>query len=151
MKQNKKRFDNAIKMARAFRQKLDIIGVEKLVFDERLRIAGTIDFLGRSRKDGTYIMIDHKSNEKIENTNQYKKFCLAPISHIPDNSFSHYALQQSLYAYLLKFSGYIEKDSKIRLFLNHVLPEKAELIELPNYEAEIKDIIIDHLVRTANS
>ena len=30
------RFNNAIKMAKAFRQKLDIIGVEKLVFDDRL-------------------------------------------------------------------------------------------------------------------
>ena len=44
------RFNNAIKMAKAFRQKLDIIGVEKLVFDDRLQIAGTIDLLGKSRK-----------------------------------------------------------------------------------------------------
>jgi len=49
-------------MSRKIKDRLDIIGVEKIVFDEQLQLAGTIDFLGKSKKDGTYIIIDHKSN-----------------------------------------------------------------------------------------
>ena len=86
------RFNNAIKMAKAFRQKLDIIGVEKLVFDDRLQIAGTIDLLGKSRKNGNYLVLDWKSNASIEQDNKYNKFGLDPIRHIPDTAFYHYSL-----------------------------------------------------------
>lgn len=67
----KKRFDNAIAMSRKIKQRLDILGIEKIVFDHELGIAGTIDFLGRSKKDGTYIIIDHKSNAEIDVENKY--------------------------------------------------------------------------------
>ena len=142
------RFNNAIKMAKAFRQKLDIIGVEKLVFDDRLQIAGTIDLLGKSRKlQNTYVIIDHKSNQKISNDNKYKKFALDPISHVPDTNFHHYGLQLNTYAYILKFGGYVPKDAKFKFFLNHVTPEAAKLIELPDMQSEVKDIVIDFLLK----
>lgn len=142
-----KTFPNAVKMAQKLRQSIDIIGVEKLVFDDRLQIAGTIDLLGKSRKNGDYLIIDHKTNEKIEQFNTFKKFCLEPISHIADISYYHYALQLSLYQYLLKFGGYIPKDAKVRLFLNHITTEGTKLIELPSLQSEIKDVIIDFLMR----
>jgi len=74
-----KTFPNAINMAKKLKQTIDILGVEKLVFDDRLQIAGTIDLLGKSRKNDDYLIIDHKTNEKIEKDNSYNKFCLEPI------------------------------------------------------------------------
>jgi len=142
-----KRFDNAIKMAKAFRQRLDIIGVEKLVFDDRLQIAGTIDLLAKSRKNGNFLILDWKSNEKIEQYNVFNKFCLNPISHIPDISYHHYALQLSLYQYLLKFGGYIPKEANVQRAIIHVTKDAAKIHELPDYTNEIKDIIIDFLSR----
>ena len=83
-----KRFENGKKLATKLRNTIDILGVEKIVFSHRLPtpIAGTIDLFGRSRKDGTYLILDWKTNKEIEKTNKYKKFCLAPIQHIPDTS-----------------------------------------------------------------
>lgn len=142
------RFNNAIKMANAFRQRLDILGVEKIVFDPDLRIAGTIDLFARSRKNGNYVIIDHKSNAEIERTNKYKKYCLDPISHLDDTSFIHYGLQLNLYSYLLKKNKYVPSTAKFQYFLNHVTPDKAELIELPDLQTEIRDMLIDYLVST---
>ena len=145
----KARFANGIKMAKAFRVKLDILGVEKIVFDPELKIAGTIDLFAQSRKDKSYVIIDHKTNAEIEraNDNPYNKFCLAPVEHLPDTSFYHYALQLNLYAYLLKRNKYVPKDSKFKFYLDHVTADKADLIELPALESDIKEMIISHLMK----
>lgn len=140
-------FKQAIKMATAFRSRLNILGVEKIVFDPGLRISGTIDLFGQSRKDGTYIIIDHKTNASIDTENKYNKFALDPISHVPDLNFYHYALQLNLYEYLLKFGSYVPKDAKFKLFLNHLTETSAKLIELPDMQSEIREMLIDHLIR----
>ena len=145
-----KAFANATKIATAFRQKMDILGVEKIIFSPELQLAGTIDLFGRSRKDGTYLIIDHKTNQKIETENKYNKFCNSPIEHVPDLSFHHYSLQLNLYAYLLRYGKYVLPNAKFKFYLNHITEEKFELIELPDMQNEIKDLMIDYLQRKIN-
>lgn len=143
-----KRFKNAIDIGQKIYSRLSILGVEKIVFSDRLRIAGTIDLFAQSRNSGDYIIIDHKTNAEIaaEGENQYNKFCLAPIDHLPDTNFYHYAAQLNLYEFLLKYEGYVPKESQFKLFLNHVTKDKAELIKLPDLQSEVKDMIIDYLI-----
>lgn len=143
----KLRLTNAVNIAKKLKDRLDILGVEKIVFDQKLKIAGTIDLFAKSKKDDTYYIIDHKTNKKIERENIYNRYCLDPISYIPDNSFYHYALQLNLYCYLLKFGHYVSRDAKFKFFLNHVTSEGVNLIELPNYQTVIKDLIISHLLK----
>lgn len=137
-------FKNAVIMATKFRKQLDILGVEKIVFSPELEIAGTIDLFARSRKDGSYIIIDHKTNKSIDRENKWGNFALEPIEHVPDINYYHYSLQLGLYQYLLQREGYVPKRSKFKLFLNHLTEEKAELIELPDMQLEIRDIVIAH-------
>lgn len=89
-----KRFENGMAMAKKIMGVAEIVGVEKIVFDYELGIAGTIDLLARSKKDGTWLVIDHKTNAEIpeRNENQWNKFGLGPVSHVPDTAFWHYAL-----------------------------------------------------------
>ena len=141
-----KMFANAISMAKRFYNQLDIIGVEKIVFSPSLKIAGTIDLLARSKKDGCYLLIDHKSNKTIDLEDKWNKFALKPIEHLHDVNGTHYSLQLSLYEYLLKHEGYVSKDAKFKRILNHITEEKAELIALPDMQDEIKDMLIEHLV-----
>jgi hypothetical protein len=142
-----KRFDNAIKAATQFRNKLDILGVEKIVFSHTLKIAGTIDLFAKSKTNNNlYYIIDHKTNEKIEQDNKYNKYCLEPITHIADISYMHYALQLNLYEYLLKREGYVPKSAEFKLILNHVTPEFSKLIQLPNLQTEIRDMIIEYIL-----
>ncbi len=144
-------FKHAINMARKFRQQLDILGVEKIVFSPELRIAGTIDLFARSRKTGDFVIIDHKTNQTIDTENKWSNFALPPIEHIPDINFWHYAGQLNLYQYLLQREGYVPKHSKFRLFLNHLTESGANLIELPDMQLEIRDIIVEHLLKMVKS
>ena len=139
-------FSNAMKMAKRFYSQLDILGVEKIVFSPTLRIAGTIDLFARSRKNGNYILCDHKTNKSIDKEDKWNKFALKPIEHLHDINFNSYSLQLNLYQYLLKHEGYVPKDSKFTMFLNHITEEGAEIIQLPDMQNEIKDMIIDYLV-----
>lgn len=141
-------FKNAITMSRKIKERLDIIGIEQIVFSHKLQIAGTIDLLAKSKKDDTYFIIDHKTNASIDTENKYNNFALDPISHVADLNFWHYALQLNLYQYLLKFGNYVKKDTPFKMYLNHITEEKAKLIELPDMQSEIKDMIIDYLVKT---
>lgn len=139
-------FKNAVNMAKKFYSQLDILGVEKIVFSPDLRIAGTIDLLARSRKDGCYLLIDHKTNKSIDLEDKWNKFALKPIEHLHDINGTHYSLQLNLYEYLLKREGYVPKDAKFKRVLNHITDFTAKLIQLPDMQNEIKDMMIEHLV-----
>lgn len=134
--------DHAIKMAKRFYAGFNILGVEKIVFSPSLRIAGTIDLFARSKKDGTYVIIDHKTNKSIDLEDRWNKFALPPIDHLHDINFVTYGLQLNLYEYLLKHEGYIPKDAKFKLFLNHITEDSAKLILIPDYQMEIRDMFI---------
>lgn len=145
--EERRRFHNAISMSKKIKERVDIVGIEMIVFDVDLALAGTIDFFGRSKKDGTYVIIDHKTNKDLGIDNKYKKFAFDPISHIPDTGFGHYLCQLNLYQYLLKYGQYVPKDAKFKMYLNHITPETAELIEVPNDQEAIKDMMIEYLLK----
>lgn len=140
----RKTFEVTKQIAERFRTELDILGVEKIVFNPYLPIpiAGTIDLFAKSRKDNNYLILDWKTNKKITVDNPYNKFCLAPISHLPDNEFYHYALQTSLYQYLLKFGKYVPENAKFKRAIIHLTENGYKIYQLPDLTSEIKDLII---------
>lgn len=144
-------FKHAVNMARKFRQQLDILGVEKIVFSPDLEIAGTIDLFARSKKTGDWLIVDHKTNQTIDTENKWNSFALEPIEHVPNINFYTYSLQLNLYQYLLQREGYVPRHSKFRLFLNHLTESGAKLIELPDMQLEIRDIIVEHLLKKIKS
>ena len=145
-------FKHAVNIATKFRNQLDILGVEKIVFSPELAIAGTIDLLARSRKDGSIIIIDHKTNEEITSENKWGNFGLGPLQDVPDNQFYHYAIQTNLYQYLLWREGYVKRDSKFKRILNHLTVDGAKMIEIPDMQPEVREMILDfELKRFKNS
>ena len=136
-------FNRAKSFATKFKKELDILGVEQIVFDYRLRIAGTIDLLARSKKDGTILILDWKTNDTIKRENSFEK-CLYPINHLDNCNFYHYALQLSLYQYLLIFGGYYPKNTKFKRVLIHINAVEVEVIQVPDLTSEIKDMTIDY-------
>lgn len=86
------RFKHASAIARKLKDRLEIVGVELIVFDVELALAGTIDLLGKSKRDGTYVIIDHKTNADLQLDNKFNSFALPPIEHIPDTAFGHYQM-----------------------------------------------------------
>ena len=137
-------FNRAKAFATKFKNELDILGVEQIVFDHRLKLAGTIDLLARSKKDGSILVLDWKTNQTIQTKNNFEK-CLFPIDHLDNCNFYHYALQLSLYQFLLTYGGYYPKDTKFKRALIHINTECADVIQVPDLTSEIKDMVICNL------
>lgn len=139
-------FNKAKAFATKFKNELDILGVEQIVFDHRLKIAGTIDLLARSKKDGSVLVLDWKTNSEIKRENDFEK-CLAPVDHLDNCNFWHYGMQLNLYQFLLVFGGYYPKDTKFKRAIIHINAETAEIMQLPDLQSEIKDMMIANLLQ----
>lgn len=140
-------FKFTIPFVEAVKRKFYIVKPEMVVFDHRLKIAGTIDLLARSRDQvNQYYIFDWKTNESIPRENKYGDKGLGPISHLDDCAYTHYMLQLNLYEYLLKFGGYIPRDSLVKKALFWIGPRKPQTIHIEDAQDLIRDIIIDFLV-----
>lgn len=111
------------------------------IYDEEHRIAGTIDLL--EKRDGQYRMYDWKRSSKlIGRRGEVIKECrfgqkaFTPIAHIDNTSYFHYALQQSLYRYILEKHYGITLQSSSLVVL-HPTYDDYHLIELPYLRAEV--------------
>lgn len=135
-------YDAAVKV----RTSMQLIGVEKIVFDIDLRIAGTIDLLAKAADGSTWIL-DWKTNQKMRDTNEYGQFMLAPVSHLPSCEVSTYSLQLSLYELILRRRGYIPPNTRVNRALIHLHEDGTyQLVKLPDRASEVKDMIITWLV-----
>lgn len=70
---------------------------EHAVYLEKYRVAGTADLI--AEKENSFSIIDFKTNKEIKTYNDYDKFFLDPISHLPNGEYFKYSLQLSFYAY----------------------------------------------------
>jgi len=132
---------SAVAMSREILDGMDIVGVEQIVFDERLGIAGTIDLLARSKKDGALWILDHKTNKSIDMENPFGNFALPPIQHVPDLNYYHYSLQLNLYDRLLHEAGYCPKDEKIKKAILHIQPNGHKTYVLKDMSEEIDRLL----------
>lgn len=142
-------FEQGRKIAEKFKAGLDILDVEKIVFNPYLPrpIAGTIDLLARSRKDGSILVLDWKTNKSIDQENRYGKYGLDPIRHVPDLNYWHYSCQLSLYQYLLTLGKYVPAGSKFKRAIIHLTETGYKIHQLPDMTSEIKDMIIHDMMK----
>ena len=76
---------------------------EVIIYSKELKISGTIDLLLFDKKSDSYIIMDWKTSKKIDTKSYRNKMGILPAtSNIADTKFNHYALQLSLYRYLLE-------------------------------------------------
>jgi hypothetical protein len=75
---------------------------EWCVFDESLRLSGSIDMVF-ANPDGTLAIYDWKRAKEIVKTTAFGKFATTDaIDHFPDTNFWHYALQLNIYRYIIE-------------------------------------------------
>ena len=114
---------------------------EWMIFDEDLKLAGSIDMVYEN-PDGTLSIYDWKRSKEISKVNNWNKFSLNPlICHMPDTNFWHYALQLNTYKTILerKYGKTVTKLCLVRLHPD--CEEKTyELIDVPILTKEIADL-----------
>lgn len=116
------------------------IASELIVYDQPNGICGTIDFLCINKKTKKFEIIDWKTSKKFTTFNDYQKM-KAPFNHLDDCNTNHYALQLSLYKYILeKYT-----DIKISKMSIYQIPGKEnacpQIIDVFDLSSQIKDYI----------
>ena len=114
---------------------------EWMIFDEDLKLAGSIDMVYEN-PDGTLSIYDWKRSKDISKINTWNKFACNPlICHMPDSNFWHYALQLNTYKAILerKYEKTVTKLCLVRLHPD--IEEKTyELLDVPILTKEIMDL-----------
>ena len=117
---------------------------EWLIYDENIKIAGSIDMVYEN-SDGSLSIYDWKRVKNITRINNFNKFGINPIiCHLPDSNFWHYAMQLNTYKSIIE-KQYNKKIND--LFLVRLHPEAEEknyeLISLPILSTEIDDLFLE--------
>lgn len=116
---------------------------EKLVYDKKLKIAGTSDVIVHN-SDKTFSIYDFKTNKRLQHWSPYRETLLGPLFKYPNCEYFIYALQLSMYAYLYKLMSGLEPLRLKILWFSRESPENYnnlngnwELINVPYMEDEI--------------
>jgi ATP-dependent exoDNAse (exonuclease V) beta subunit len=110
---------------------------EWIIYDEDLKIAGTIDMLFKI-KEKRVAIFDWKCSKEIKFKNSERaKF---PLAHIDDCNFSHYSLQLNLYKFLLE-KNYDLIVEEMNLVVIHRVNEAARVIPVKEMQHEIKKML----------
>lgn len=119
---------------------------EWMIFDEDLKIAGSIDMVFEN-EDGTLSIYDWKRCKEINMENTWNKFATNEvISHLPDTNYWHYSLQLNTYRAILerKYGKQVKE-----LYLVKLHPDDPngsyELIEVPILSEEIDNLFKQRL------
>lgn len=124
------------------------------IYHEESRLAGTLDFLAR-RADGSFEIWDWKRSSKVVNAlgmpidyNSFGRTAYAPLAHIPDTSYHHYALQVSIYRMILE-EKYGLKIHSGHLGIFHPDNRRYFTVDLPYLQAEARTLL-DYRASIAN-
>lgn len=114
------------------------------IYDKDLGLAGTIDFIDYSNDKFTMYAWSI-SGRLIENgmavmKNKYEQKALPPISHLDDCTYNRYALQLSLYKYILEKNYGIEV-SELRLGIFNPAYNKPYLLKIPFLKNEVETLM----------
>lgn len=115
------------------------------IFSEKYKIAGTLDFLGRE-SDGSYTIYDWKRSTKVVDTfgtvktDSYGRTAYEPLTHVADTTFNHYALQVSIYRFILE-EHYGIDTRRARLGVFHPELPRHYCVELPYLRDEAETLL----------
>ena len=112
---------------------------EWMIFDEDVKIAGSIDFVSEN-EDGSLTIYDWKRCKEIKKTNSFGDFALTEcIAHLPDTNYWHYALQLNTYKTILE-RKYGKKVTQLFLVGLHPNLPSYKLYKVPVLEEEMAEL-----------
>lgn len=116
------------------------------IYHEDYDLAGTLDFLERT-PDGTFNIYDWKRSKKLIEADgriicesPYHTKGLHPVGHLPDTSYWHYALQLSIYKFILE-ERYGIRVSQLKLGVFHPSYSMPWIVPLPYLHTEVRAIL----------
>ena len=120
---------------------------EMRIFDEKTKVAGTIDMLFINEYNQICIF-DWKRCKQIRKHNTFKKFANSTIiKHIPDTNYWHYCLQLHIYRNILCKNYFKEINISKDMFLVVLHPNNKNYfkIKIEDVSKEANDILENNL------
>jgi hypothetical protein len=115
---------------------------EFIVYDGEFSVAGTCDLLVYNSLTGKIDIYDWKTNRSImEPTVGFGKFGFGRLANIKDTNYWHYALQLSVYKYILEKNGFEIGG----LHLVHITDTSYKIIDVPYLSDECLIVLEDNL------
>lgn len=111
---------------------------EKEIYCEDADVAGSLDLIVWDRKKQVYHIIDFKRSEKLKKDLYGFGKMKSPFTHLDDSKGAAYALQTSIYQYILKRDYGMTIGDRILLSLH---PDGPFCTSVPYLEAEVTFIM----------
>jgi len=113
---------------------------EWMIFNEDVRLAGSIDMVYAGDNENEVMIYDWKRCKDIKKTNGFGDFALTDcIAHLPDTNFWHYALQLNTYKAILE-AKYNKKVTRMCLVCLHPNLPSYQLLVVPDLSKELADL-----------
>ena len=143
----KKQADN---FKKNYKDKLKHLADEYIIGSEEYDIASAIDHIFINKLTGGLVLVDYKTNTDIYKNEKYAKKMKVPLSHLKDTTLNHYAIQLSIYKYIVEKYTDLEFEEMFIVWFSEA-NENYEIIEVPYLEKEVKLILENRRVKNMNS
>ena len=133
-----------------YQDKLEHLYDEYIIGSSEYDIASAIDHLFINKLTGGLVLVDYKTNSDIYKNERYAKKMKVPLSHLKDTALNHYAIQLSIYKYLVeKYTDLKFEDMFIVWFSE--LNDNYKIINVPYLKSEVEKILENRRVKNMNS
>lgn len=114
---------------------------EWMVYDEDLRLSGSIDMLYED-ENGVLKIYDWKRSKEIKKFNQWENATTECIQHLPNSNFWHYSLQLNTYKAILerKYNKVVDTLCLVCLHPDNK-NENYQVFKVPILKDEMNDLI----------
>lgn len=116
---------------------------ELLVYSHKYKIAGQIDLVFKYNNLNKYVIVDYKTNEKIEMDNKFNKM-LSPFDFLDDCSYNQYTLQLSGYKLLLQEEPSFLNETRVEntgLYIEHIQDNNVNFIQCIDLSEKIFNVL----------
>ena len=123
-----------------YKDRLEHLADEYVIGSEEYDIASAIDHLFINKLTGGLVLVDYKTNSDIHKNEKYAKNMKVPLSHLKDTTLNHYAIQLSIYKYLVEKYTNLKIEEFFIVYMSENI-DNYEIIDVPYLEKEVIKIL----------
>lgn len=140
----------AINFYNDYKNTYELIGCEIYLGDEDYDECGATDQMMLNKNTGEIVIIDYKTNKKIEYESFRHKKMLIPLQEFDDCNYIHYSFQLNDYKYKFEKNTNLKVSETFIVYFN-INADNYEIIKPLNIENKVKEILKIRRVKNMNS
>ena len=123
-----------------YQDKLEHLADEFVIGSEEYDIASAIDHIFINELTGGLVLVDYKTNIDIYKSDRYAKKMKVPLSHLKDTVLNHYAIQLSIYKYIVEKYTDLKFEEMFIVWFSEK-NDNYKIVEVPYLKDEVETIL----------